>query len=154
MVRRWQGSGWFAMALLAGVLSWSGCGVKSTQSTSTVAPPDPPGSTTVTPILLTLTDDASSNGLVSFYANIAQVQITPRQGSASTLYTSSSTVEITHLAGSAKYLTMTGIAPNSYTKINVTVTDPLITYIDALGSPSPRSFPASPVQRKSISRNC
>ena len=132
-----------AMALVASVLCWSSCGVKSTASSTPIEqPPSAPGSATTTPILLTLTDDATSSGLVSFYANISQVQITPRNGSASTLYTSTNTQEMTHLAGTAQFLAMTGLSQNSYKNIIVTVTDPLITYIDDTGATVTKEFPS------------
>jgi hypothetical protein len=132
-----------ATALLACVFSWTGCGVKSTSTTTPIEqPPSAPGSATTTPILLTLTDDTTSNGLVSFYANIAQVQITPRTGSDSTLYSSTSTFEMTHLAGTTQYLTMTGLSQNSYKNIIVSVTDPLITYIDSTGATVTEEFPS------------
>jgi hypothetical protein len=130
-------------ALLACVFSWTGCGVKSTSAATPIEqPPTAPGSATTTPILLTLTDDTSSSGLVSFHANIAQVQITPRDGSDSTLYSSTSTLELTHLAGSTQYLTMTGLSQNSYKNIIVSVTDPLITYIDSTGATVTEEFPS------------
>jgi hypothetical protein len=133
----------YATVLLAGVLCWTSCGVKSTSSTTPIEqPPSSSGSTTATPILLTLTDDTTSNGLVSFYANISQVQITPRQGGDSTLYSSASTIEISHLAGTTHYLTMTGLSQNSYKSITVTVTDPLITYIDSTGVTVTEEFPS------------
>ncbi len=130
------------LVLLAGVLSWSGCGVKSTaSSTPIVVPPITPGSGATTPILLTLTDDTTSDGIVSFYANISQVQITPRSGSDATLYSSTSTLEMMHSAGSTQYLTMTGLSQNSYKNIIVTITDPLITYIDSTGATVTEEFP-------------
>jgi len=131
----------YAVALLIGVTGWTGCGVKSTSGTSAEQPGTGSGSTTTTPIFLTLTDDTTSNGLVSFYANISQVQITPRNGSVSTLYSSASTLEVTHLAGSSHYLTATSISPDSYKNIIVTVTDPLITYINSLGATVTAEFP-------------
>ncbi len=131
------------MAVLLCLLPWTGCGVKSTSSGTPIEqPPTSPGSPTTTPILLTLTDDTSANSLVSFYANIAQVQITPRSGSDSTLYSSTSTIELTHLAGSSAFLAATGLSQNSYKSITVSVTDPLITYIDSTGATVTKEFPA------------
>jgi hypothetical protein len=46
------------------------------------------------------------------------------------------------LAGSSKYLTMTGLSQNTYKNIVVTVTDPLITYIDSTGATVTEEFPA------------
>ena len=116
--------------------------VKSTaSSTPIVVPPITPGSGATTPILLTLTDDTTSDGIVSFYANISQVQITPRSGSDATLYSSTSTLEMMHSAGSTQYLTMTGLSQNSYKNIIVTITDPLITYIDSTGATVTEEFP-------------
>jgi hypothetical protein len=136
----WRGMS--AMALLAGVLCWTGCGVKSTASGPPIEqPPGNGGSNTTTPILLTLTDDTTSNGLVSFYANISQVQITPRSGTGSTLYASTNTFELTHLAGTTQYLTMAGLPQDSYKNIVVSVTDPLITYIDSTGATVTQEFP-------------
>ena len=103
--------------------------------------PITPGSGATTPILLTLTDDTTSDGMVSFYANISQVQITPRSGSDATLYSSTSTLEMMHSAGSTQYLTMTGLSQNSYKNIIVTITDPLITYIDSTGATVTEEFP-------------
>jgi hypothetical protein len=126
----------------AALLTLSACGVKTTSSTTPVEqPPSPPNSGTTTPILLTLTDDATSNGLVSFFANISLVQITPRNGGDSTLYTSTSNIELTHLAGTAHYLTLTSLPTDSYRKMTVTVTDPLITYIDSTGATVTEEFP-------------
>jgi hypothetical protein len=137
------GSAICALALLAGALSLTGCGVKSAASSTPVEQPPPaPGSNTTTPILLTLTDDTTSNGLVSFYANISQVLITPRNGSTSTLYASTTTQELTHLAGSAQYLTFTGLPQDSYKNILVSISDPLITYIDDKGATQVEELPA------------
>jgi hypothetical protein len=128
------------MALLLSVFCLAGCGVKSTSS-STVPPCTGTGSATTTPILLTLTDDASSNAIVSFYANISSVQITPRDGCASTLYSSTSTIEMTHLAGSTQYLTLTGLSQNSYKNIILTIADPFVTFIDSTGATVTKEFP-------------
>ncbi len=142
MVFAWRGlRGLSVVALLVAALGWTGCGVKSVATTPTV-PCTVSTSPTVTPILLTLTDDATSNGLVSFFANISQVQITPRNGCASTLYRSASSFEITHLAGTSRFLTMTGLPQDSYIHIIVTVTNPLITYINAAGATVTAQFPA------------
>jgi len=137
LLLRWRGvrSITCAAALLAALVGLTACGVKSTSSSTPIEqPPGAPGSDTTTPILVTLTDDTSANGLVSFYANISQVQITPRDGTVSTLYASANTQELTHLAGSAQYLTFTGLPQDTYKNILVSVTDPLITYIDNTGA--------------------
>jgi hypothetical protein len=122
------------MSLLAAAVVCSGCGVKNTQSsaTSVVDPVDPAPSTT-TPVLLTLSATGTDSGLVSFFSNIAQVQITPRQGDPVTLYSSASTFELTRLPGTTRFLAMTGIPPGSYTKINVSIAEPLFTYINSTG---------------------
>lgn len=123
-----------ASALLAAVTLCTNCGVKSTASSPTsVSDPTSPGTTATTPVLLTLTADGTESGIVSFFANIAQVQITPRQGNPVTLYNSASNFELTRLTGTSRYLTMTAIPPDSYTKINVTLTEPWITYINDKG---------------------
>jgi len=132
-----------AAVLLAVLLCCTGCGVKSTATSTPVQQPPPnPPATSTTPILVTLTDDATANGLVSFYVNISQVQITPRQGTASTLYASGSTLEVTHLAGTTQYLASVGISPASYKNIVITLSDPLITYIDSTGATVTQEFPA------------
>lgn len=143
MVLCWRAvRGFSAMALLSAALICTGCGVKSSAITPTTPPCTVVTDPSVTPILLTLTDDATSNGLVSFYANIAEVQITPRNGCASTLYQSTSTYEITHLAGTSRYLTMTGLGQSSYINIIVNLTNPFITYIGATGATVTEAFPS------------
>lgn len=123
-----------ATALFAAVILCANCGVKSTAAspTSVVEPVDP-APTTTTPVLLTLTADGTDSGIVSFFANIAEVQITPRLGNPVTLYSSASSFELTRLTGTTRYLTMTGIPPGSYTKINVTIGEPSLTYINNTG---------------------
>lgn len=134
-------SGCFVLAAL--IVFCAACGVKDTTSGGTTTTSSS-GTTTTAPLLLSLTTTGTNAGIVSLYATVSQVTLTPYSGSGTvTVYTGTTPVELTRLDGATRYLARVALPSGSYTKATATLTDLLVTYINSDGDTVTEEFPSA-----------
>ncbi len=128
--------GLLVVGTLLAALSLVGCG---TGGGSTTGSPTPKSSAT-TPVQVTVTD-APSDRILSFEITINSISLTAQDGSTVSVLSSPTEIELTHLVGTTQPLTLTSVPQGTYTSASFTVSDPSITFVNAMGVTVTRQMP-------------
>lgn len=101
-------------------------------TTVTVARPSRPerGAVPLTTVSVTI-GDAAADRVLSFEVTITSIVLTSSSGSTFTLFSGSRRVEATHLAGTFLPINLATVPQGTYTKADLTVTDPDVVFIAA-----------------------
>jgi hypothetical protein len=78
--------------------------------------------------------DAPADRVVSFEVGVGPITMNPNPGSAVTVLSGSSRIELSHLSGTNEPLALLNVPQGSYTSISLTLTNPEVTFLNSLGA--------------------
>jgi hypothetical protein len=78
--------------------------------------------------------DAPADRVVSFEVGVGPITMKPNPGSAVTVLSRSSRIELSHLSGTNEPLALLNVPQGSYTSISLTLTNPEVTFLNSLGA--------------------
>lgn len=79
--------------------------------------------------------DAPADRVVSFEVSVGPITLTPTSGSPVTVLTNPRRVELTHLSGTSEPLALLNIPQGSYNSMQITVSNPEVTFLNSTGTP-------------------
>ncbi|MGE5714048.1 MAG: DUF5666 domain-containing protein, partial [Betaproteobacteria bacterium] len=115
---------------MAALLIATGCGGGGGAMNSST----PPTTTTTTPGTAQASvniGDAPAGRVLAFEVTVTSVVLTRTDNSTATVFAGSRRLEVTHLSGTFEPLALGSIPSGTYTKADITVTDPEVVFLDA-----------------------
>ena len=122
------------VALLVMLSLTTGCGGGGLKSASTPPPSTTTTTTTGTASAVINLGDAPADRVLAFEVTVTSVVLTKSDNSTVTPFSGSRRVEVTHLSGTFEPFSLASIPSGTYTKADITVTDPEVVFLAANNS--------------------
>jgi hypothetical protein len=94
-------------------------------------PPPPPPQTSSAQVKI---GDAPADRVLSFEVTVGSISLTPTSGSAVTVLSAATRLELAHLSGTNEPLAFLDIAQGTYSSASIAVSNPEVTFVNSLGT--------------------